>query len=155
MVAGRDDRRAGAEQFDALLAADTASARRILAIDDGEIGGQFPLQSFEPLVQRVAPGLAHHIAQKKYPDHFEQMIQPRISPMSLMETAVRPSLVPEPAPWRVCAGSNCRVFRPVDRDVPIAISPTKNRAETARSTCASAHGRITLRVIGEAAVESE
>ena len=34
-------------------------------------------------------------------------------------------LVPEPARWRVCAGSSCCV---VDRDVPIAITPLKNRA---------------------------
>ena len=46
-------------------------------------------------------------------------------------------------------GSNCRVFRLVDRDVPIAIFPTRNRAGTARSTFALAHGRTTLRVTGE------
>jgi len=63
--------------------------------------------------------------------------------------ATRPQ-VPEPAPWRVCAGSNCRVFRLVDRDVRIAISLTRNRAGTARSTFALAHGRITLRVSREA-----
>jgi hypothetical protein len=37
--------------------------------------------------------------------------------------------VPEPVPLRACAGSNWRVFRMVDRDVLIAISPVKNRAE--------------------------
>ena len=78
MVAGRDDRRAGAEQFDALLPADPSPARRVLAVDDGEIGSQFLLQSFEPFVQRMPSGFPHHVAEKKNADHFEQTIQPRI-----------------------------------------------------------------------------
>ena len=60
----------------------------ILVFDDGEIGRQLLLQPLEPFVERAAPRLTDHISQKKYPDHFEPPIQPRLSPMSLMEKAV-------------------------------------------------------------------
>ena len=69
MIARGDDRGPGAEQFDALLAADSASARRILSIDDGEIGRQLLLQALEPLVERVAPRFADHVTEKKNADH--------------------------------------------------------------------------------------
>jgi hypothetical protein len=69
MIPRRDHRGASLENLNALLAAYTPAASRILAVDDGKIHSHLLLHAFESLGQSLTPGFSHHIAQKKYPDH--------------------------------------------------------------------------------------